>query len=196
MSPEAWSAGAWARFAAGLAGLALVQVSLVNFLPTPWAVPDLVAVGVLAIAVARGPLAGGLLGAWAGLVLDLIPPAAGPLGGWMLVLALAGLAMGRVSETYRPGPIAAMAMLAAGVGSVVLARAAVLAFAGSAPGVPVLGAALGSAAWALVLAPVGLLAMTRSARSPQASVRQPVRPGDARSGWAQQTRPPGGPGKP
>ena len=113
-----------------LVGLAIVQVSLVGFLPTPWAVPDLVVVAVLAVAVARGPLIGGLVGAGAGLVLDLIPPAAGPLGGWMLVLALAGAVMGRVAETYQPGPFAAMLLLAIGAGAVVVARAAVLWFAG------------------------------------------------------------------
>ncbi len=132
-----------------LVALAIVQVSLVDFLPTPWAVPDLVVVAVLAVAVARGPLIGGLVGAGAGLILDLIPPAAGPLGGWMLVLALAGAVMGRVAETYQPGPFTAMLLLAIGAGAVVVARAAVLWFAGWSVDVSVLGAAVASAAWAL-----------------------------------------------
>ena len=78
MSAPAWSRGAWVVLALVLVILAIAQVSLVNFLPTPWAVPDLVVVAVLAVAIARGPLIGGLVGAGAGLILDLIPPAAGP----------------------------------------------------------------------------------------------------------------------
>jgi len=166
MTAPAWSRGALVLLAIILVALALVQVSLVGFLPTPWAVPDLVVVAVLALAIARGPLAGGLAGAGAGLVLDLIPPASGPLGGWMLVLALAGAALGRVAETYQPGPFSAMILLAIAGGAVVLARAAVLWFAGSSVGPAVLGSAVASAAWALVLAPLALLLVTRSTPPP------------------------------
>lgn len=172
MSAPAWSRGALAMLAVLLVVLAIVQVTLVNLLPTPWAVPDLVVVAVLAVAVARGPLTGGLTGAGAGLVLDLIPPASGPLGGWMLVLAVAGAVLGRVAETYQPGPFAAMLLIAIGAGAVVLARAAVVWFAGSSVGVSTLGAAAGSAAWALVLAPLALLLVTRSTRpAPPSAVR-------------------------
>jgi len=164
VSTSAWSRSAWAVLALVLVTLAIVQVSFVDFLPTPWAVPDLVVVAVLAVAVSRGPLVGGLVGAGAGLVLDLIPPAAGPLGGWMLVLALAGAVLGRVAETYQPGPFTAMFLLAIGAGAVVVARAAVLWFAGWALDVSVLGAAVASAAWALVLAPLALLLVTRSGK--------------------------------
>jgi rod shape-determining protein MreD len=142
--------------------LAILQVSLLDFLPTAWAVPDLVVVAVLALAVARGPLTGGLVGAGAGLTLDLIPPASGPLGGWMLVLAVAGAALGRVAETYQPGPFSAMVLISVAAGAVVLGRAAVLWFAGSSVDVAVLAAAVASAAWALVLAPLALLLVTRS----------------------------------
>jgi rod shape-determining protein MreD len=171
MTAPAWSRGALVLLAGILVALALVQVSLVGFLPTPWAVPDLVVVAVLALAIARGPLAGGLAGAGAGLVLDLIPPASGPLGGWMLVLALAGAALGRVAETYQPGPFSAMLLLAIAGGAVVLARAAVLWFAGSAVDARVLGAAAASAAWALLLAPLALLLVTRVRPAPPAAVR-------------------------
>ncbi len=110
------SRGAVAAMVLGLVALALVQVSMLDFLPTPWAVPDLVVVAVLALAIARGPLVGGMAGAWAGLVLDLIPPAARGLwgldprarGGW------SGARPG--GREYRPGPVAAMALLAATAG--------------------------------------------------------------------------------
>ncbi|HSO05534.1 MAG TPA: hypothetical protein VLQ92_13695 [Candidatus Limnocylindrales bacterium] len=164
MSAPGWSPGALGLLAVGLIVMAIVQVSLVAFLPTPWAVPDLVVVAVLAMAVARGPLAGGLAGAGAGLVLDLIPPASGPLGGWMLVLAVVGAVLGRVAETYQPGPFSAMLAVALGAGAVVLGRAAILWFAGSSASVSTLGAVAASAVWGLVLAPLALLLVTRSTR--------------------------------
>lgn len=164
MNAPIWSRGALVLLAVVLVILAIVQVSLVNFLPTPWAVPDLVVVAVLAVAISRGPLTGGLSGAGAGLVLDLIPPGTGPLGGWMLVLALAGAVLGRVAETYQPGPFAAMVLLAIGAGTVVLARVAVLWFAGSSVDLAAVGAAVASAAWGLVLAPLALLLVTRSTK--------------------------------
>lgn len=185
MTPERPpSRGAVAIIVLGFVVLALVQVSMLDFIPTPWAVPDLVVVAVLALAIARGPLAGGLVGAWAGLILDLIPPAAGPLGGWMLVLAVAGAVLGRVAESYRPGPIAAMLLLSATAGVTVLLRGAVVWFAGSpAPG-PILGSAVVGALWALVLAPLALLLVSRPARTVEdVAVRLPTGGGsDPRSG--------------
>ena len=164
MSAPTWSRRALVVVVPGLVVLAIVQVSVVDFLPTPWAVPDLVVVAVLAAGIAHGPLAGGLAGAWAGLVLDLIPPASGPLGGWMLVLALAGAVLGRVAATSQPGPFAAMLLLAIAMGAVVLARSAVLWFAGTPASVTVVHSAVASSAWALLLAPLALLLATPLAR--------------------------------
>ena len=151
--------------------LAVIQVSLLDFLPTTWAVPDVLVVAVLAVSIGRGPVVGALAGAWAGLVLDLIPPAAGPLGGWMLVLAVVAAVLGRVADTYQPGPFAAMALLALAMGAAVLGRAAVLWFAGAPVGLPLVGAALAASLWALLLAPVALLLAThaqgrRASRAP------------------------------
>lgn len=158
--------------ALGLVGLVVVQVAVVTFLPTPVAVPDLVLVAVLALAHAHGPWLGGLAGAWAGLMLDLIPPAAGPLGGWMLVLGLVGAALGQVVATNRPGPFTSMALLAMGAGLAVLARAAVLWFAGTpVDALPSLVLAVASAAWGLLLAPVALLVASRSAERATAPAR-------------------------
>lgn len=154
-----------------LLGLVLVQVALVAFVPTPWAAPDLVVVAVLALAHAHGSWVGGLAGAWAGLLLDLVPPAAGPLGGWMLVLALAGTVLGRVVAAGRPGPFASMVLLSAGAGLVVLARAAVLWFAGSPAGPGALAVAAAAALYGLVLAPAALLVVSR----PRSRATTPVR---------------------
>lgn len=154
-----------------LMGLVLLQVALVAFLPLPVAVPDLVIVAVLALGYAQGPVAGGLAGAWAGLLLDLVPPASGPLGGWMLVLGLAGAAVGRLAATLRPGPLGAMALLGAGSGAAVLARGAVLWFTGAAPGWSLLAVAAVSAGLALLLAPVALLVVARDPGRDSAPVR-------------------------
>ncbi len=154
-----------------LAGLVALHVGLVALLPLPVAVPDVVIVAVLTLGLAHGGVAGGLAGLWAGLLLDLVPPAAGPLGGWMLVLGLGGAAAGRLAGTLRPGPLGAMAVVAAGTGVVVLARSAVLWFSGAVPaGSPVAVAAV-SAALALLLAPLALLVTARDRPRPTAAVR-------------------------
>lgn len=144
-----------------LVGLALVQGAVLSFLPTPWAVPDVVTVTVLAVACGYGPVAGGLVGAWAGLVLDLSPPAAGPLGGWILVLACVGAALGRVVATRRPGPWGTMLLLALAAGVVVPARAAVLWFAGAGLSLDVPATTLAAVGYGLLLAPLALLAVVR-----------------------------------
>jgi len=154
-----------------LAGLVLVQVALIAFLPVPVAVPDLVIVAVLAIGYAHGAVAGGLAGVWAGVLLDLVPSAAGPLGGWALVLGLAAAAVGRMATTLRPGPLGALLLVALGAGATVLARGAVLWFAGAAPGWSLIAVAAASAGLALLLAPVALLVMARGARRASAPVR-------------------------
>jgi hypothetical protein len=160
---------------AGLVVLVLVQGTLVAFVPTPWAVPDLVIVTVLATAVALGPsrgaVAGGLVGLAAGVLLDLVGPAAGPLGAWALVLALAGLVLGRVAHAARPGPFAAMVLVALGAGAVVLARAGVLWFAGVPLRWSVAGIAVASIGYALVLAPLALLALTPRSPGRTAPIR-------------------------
>jgi rod shape-determining protein MreD len=163
-----------------LAALVLVQACLVAFLPTPGAVPDLVVVAVLALGYGHGAVAGGLAGVWAGLLLDLVPAAAGPLGGWMLVLGLAGAAVGRMAGTLRPGPLGALVLIALGAGATVLARAGVLWFAGADPRAGVLLVAAASAGFALLLAPVALLATARRPRRGTAPARTvPVEVGAA-----------------
>lgn len=154
-----------------LTGLVLVQVVVVSSLPTPGAVPDLVLVAVAALAVARGPVAGGSAGLIAGMLLDLVPPAAGPLGAWTLVLGITGLMLGSACASLRPGPVASMALVAGGVGVAVLAREAVLWFAGDPVHGDALVVAAASAGYALVLSPVALLLVTPRAPRVTAPVR-------------------------
>ena len=109
---------------------ALVQVTLLSRLGLPGATPDLVLVVVLALAFVRGPTAGAGIGFGAGLLVDVIPPADGPLGLSALLLALAGYAAGRfVDRTERSAlaPLVATAVIAP---LVVLARALMLGLVG------------------------------------------------------------------
>lgn len=157
--------------ALAVVGLVLVQVTWLSALPAPVATPDVVVVTVLAIAVARGALAGGITGLWAGALLDLVPPAAGPVGGWTLVLGCAGLVSGRVARALRPGPFASMGLVALGTGLVVLAREGVLWFAGDPVRSDGLAIAAASAGYALLLAPVALLVVTERTARATAPVR-------------------------
>lgn len=156
---------------AAVALLVLVQLTWASAIRLPWAVPDLVVVAVLAAATARGPMVGAAVGLWAGLLLDLVPPAAGPLGGWTLVLGCAGLAWGLVASAVRPGPFASMALVALGAGLVVLAREGVLWFAGDPVRGDSLAIAAASVAYALLLAPIALLLVTPRPPRPTAPVR-------------------------
>lgn len=165
--------------AIGIAVLVLAEVTLVAFLPTRWAVPDLVTVAVLAVAHHRGPVAGGLTGAWAGAMLDLVPPAGGPLGAWMLVLGSVAAVHGRVVATRRPGPLLSLVLLALAAAAACAAHAGLLWFVGVPVAAPAVArAVLASGLWALLLAPLALLARPRR-RSRRRPRRGPLHREDA-----------------
>jgi hypothetical protein len=112
---------------------------------------------VLALAHALGPVRGALIGAWAGLILDLVPPAAGPVGAWAVILTAAGLVMGHMCEARQPGPWLAIGLVGIGAGAVVGARALLLWFAGNAPAPgPTLLVATWAALTGIILAPPAL----------------------------------------
>ncbi len=179
MTPDAPVVARRLRRTVPVAVLALVlaQVTLVNLLPTPGAVPDLATVAVLALGLAHGPVVGALAGALAGLVLDVIPPAAGPLGAWMLVLTLAGAAVGHLADTRRPGPFLSMAVVGLGSAIVVLGRAGVLWFAGAPADTAVVASAFVASLWALFLSPLALMVVTPRPRAvPRADRARPAAP--------------------
>ncbi|WP_239110392.1 rod shape-determining protein MreD [Phycicoccus sonneratiae] len=80
-------------------------------------VPDLVLVLVVAWALWRGPVAGGLAGLLGGWVLDLVPPGAAVLGLHALAYGAAGLLAGRLRVT---GPVAAPRVAGATLAAAVL----------------------------------------------------------------------------
>ncbi|MEV0619014.1 rod shape-determining protein MreD [Nonomuraea sp. NPDC050404] len=74
----------------------LAQVMLVNRVPLPaGGTPDLVLLAVIGASLARGPAAGAVLGFFAGLLVDVIPPSAHLVGQYAFVLALVGYVAGR-----------------------------------------------------------------------------------------------------
>jgi rod shape-determining protein MreD len=79
----------------------LVELTALPLLGLPGAVPDAVAVTVVAVGFAAGPVRGCVVGFAAGLVLDLAPPAAGILGLSAVVLLVAGYLAGLLGGTER-----------------------------------------------------------------------------------------------
>ncbi|MFB4281298.1 MULTISPECIES: rod shape-determining protein MreD [unclassified Nonomuraea] len=74
----------------------LAQVMLVNRVPLPaGGAPDLVLLAVIGAALARGPAPGAVLGFFAGLLVDVMPPSAHLAGQYAFVMALVGYVAGR-----------------------------------------------------------------------------------------------------
>jgi rod shape-determining protein MreD len=90
----------------------IVQVCVVNRLPLPGGgAPDLVLLGVVMFALARGAVAGALTGFSTGLVTDVLPPAAHVMGQYALVFCLVGFMVGRATERA-PGSSAVTVIVA------------------------------------------------------------------------------------
>ncbi|MFC9700413.1 rod shape-determining protein MreD [Streptomyces sp. NPDC056943] len=101
----------------------VVQVSVLARLQLPGAVPDLVLLTVVALALAYGPVSGSLIGFTAGLLADLAPPADHAAGRYALVLCVIGYLVGLAKPengrlTSATGPMAVV--VAAAVGSTLL----------------------------------------------------------------------------
>ncbi|NUS13896.1 MAG: rod shape-determining protein MreD [Streptomyces sp.] len=109
----------------------VVQVSVLARLHLPGAVPDLLLLTVLGLAISYGHVAGCLIGFFAGLLADLAPPADHAVGRYALVLCVVGYAAGlskpesgRLRTAAGPmlvviGAAVATTVLYAGVGSLV-----------------------------------------------------------------------------
>jgi len=109
----------------------VVQVTVLARLQLPGAVPDLLLLVVLGIALVWGPVGGCLTGFCAGLLADLAPPSDHAVGRYALVLCLVGYAAGllrpehgRLRSVLRPlllvaGAAVVSTLLYAGVGALV-----------------------------------------------------------------------------
>ena len=99
----------------------VLQVTFVARLHLPGATPDLVLLGVVALALAHGPTFGLGAGFAAGLASDLVPPADHTIGRWTLVLGLVGYAAGLAkAETRRSAFVPVLVVALAAAGSVLL----------------------------------------------------------------------------
>lgn len=91
-----------------------LQAGPLRHLSLAGVVPNLVLLVVVAAALVRGPEYGACLGLFAGLLVDLAPPADHVAGRWALALVLVGYLVGRTRPDTRPSPLAAVLVVAAG----------------------------------------------------------------------------------
>jgi rod shape-determining protein MreD len=117
--------------AVALALALALELSVLPHLALPYAVPDLVLLTVLALAVAWGPNQGALLGFCAGLVLDLAPPSVTAAGRHALVLTLVGALAGRAAAEARRSAVRTSLLAGIYAGAATLANAALGSLVGS-----------------------------------------------------------------
>jgi rod shape-determining protein MreD len=168
----------------------VLQVSVLARLHLPGAVPDLVLLTVLGLALVYGHVGGALVGFGAGLLADLAPPADHAAGRYALVLCVIGYLAGLVKpENGRlksaTGPLAVVAVAAiastllyAGVGALVGDTAA------RHVGLP--GLLFTATLYDLLLAPFvvpGIMALARRADNDPLAEANSAGSADISSGW-------------
>ncbi|MEV6182938.1 rod shape-determining protein MreD [Streptomyces sp. NPDC052016] len=168
----------------------VIQVSVLARLHLPGAVPDLLLLTVLGLAMVYGHVGGALIGFGAGLLADLAPPADHAAGRYALVLCVIGYLAGLVKpETGQiksaTGPM--VVVVAAAVGSTLL-YAGVGALVGdtAARHVGLTGLLFSAALYDLLLAPfvvpVVMFLARRSENDPLAETNS-AKAADISSGW-------------
>ncbi len=172
----------------------IVQVSVLARLQLPGAVPDLLLLTVLGLAMVYGHVGGALVGFGAGLLADLAPPADHAVGRYALVLCVVGYAAGLTKPEngqHRSASVPMMVVGGAAVGSTLL-YAGVGALVGDSPALHVglTGLLVTAILYDLLLAPFTVpLVMAlarRTARDPLASdaATGSGNGGDGARGWA------------
>ncbi|MDQ0990908.1 rod shape-determining protein MreD [Streptomyces sp. V3I7] len=169
----------------------VVQVSVLARLHLPGAVPDLLLLTVVGLALVYGQVGGALVGFGAGLLADLAPPADHAAGRYALVLCVIGYFAGLVKpETGRIKSATApmVVVVAAAIGSTLL-YALVGALVGdtAARHVGLAGLLFSAALYDLLLAPFvvpGIMALARRAdNDPLAEAGSGSKGTDISSGW-------------
>ncbi|AXE26371.1 rod shape-determining protein MreD [Streptomyces globosus] len=171
----------------------VIQVSVLGRLQLPGAVPDLVLLTVVALALVYGHTSGALIGFAAGLVADLAPPADHAAGRYALVLCVIGYAAGLVrpdSGRFRSawGPL--LTVVAAAITSTLM-YAGVGALVGdtAARHVGLTGLLLTATVYDLLLAPFTvpfIMALARRAENDPLAVEAntgQAKAADVSSGW-------------
>ncbi|MFB7635029.1 rod shape-determining protein MreD [Streptomyces sp. NPDC056149] len=101
----------------------IIQVSILARLHLPGAVPDLLMLVVVGLALVYGQVGGSLIGFGAGLLADLAPPADHAIGRYALVLCVIGYAAGLTKPDggqHRSATLPLIVVLGAAVGSTLL----------------------------------------------------------------------------
>ncbi|MGW3648105.1 rod shape-determining protein MreD [Streptomyces sp. NPDC000878] len=169
----------------------VVQVSVLARLHLPGAVPDLLLLTVLGLALVYGHVGGALVGFGAGLLADLAPPADHAAGRYALVLCVIGYLAGLVKPENgqlksATGPMAVV--VAAAVGTTLL-YAGVGALVGdtAARNVGLSSLLFTAALYDLLLAPFvvpGIMFLARRAENdPLAETNSSAKKADISSGW-------------
>lgn len=96
-----------------LAVAVVLQVSLFPHFSWDGVVPNLALLVVVGAALVRGPQFAVVLGFFAGVLIDLAPPADHIAGRWALALIIVGYVAGRVRQDARPTAMAVVATVAA-----------------------------------------------------------------------------------
>jgi rod shape-determining protein MreD len=169
----------------------VVQVSVLARLHLPGAVPDLLLLTVLALAMVYGHVGGALVGFGAGLLADLAPPADHAAGRYALVLCVIGYAAGLVKPEngrLKSATAPMLVVVGAAVGSTLL-YAGVGALVGdtAARHVGLPGLLFSAALYDLLLAPFvvpAVMALARRAENdPLAETTSAAKATDISSGW-------------
>jgi rod shape-determining protein MreD len=168
----------------------VIQVSVLSRLHLPGAVPDLLLLTVLGLAMVYGHVGGALIGFGAGLLADLAPPADHAAGRYALVLCVIGYLAGLIKpETGQvksaTGPMAVV--VAAAIGSTLL-YAGVGALVGdtAARHVGLTGLLVSAALYDLLLAPFvvpGIMALARRVDNDPLAETTSAKAADVSSGW-------------
>ncbi|MCH0566753.1 MULTISPECIES: rod shape-determining protein MreD [unclassified Streptomyces] len=169
----------------------VIQVSVLARLHLPGAVPDLLLLTVLGLAMVYGHVGGALIGFGAGLLADLAPPADHAAGRYALVLCVIGYCAGLIKPENgqvksATGPM--ITVVAAALGSTLL-YAGVGALVGdtAARHVGLAGLLFSAALYDLLLAPFvvpGVMALARRAENdPLSDTGSSARSADISSGW-------------
>lgn len=134
---------------------AILQVTVVNPLDLPGGGPDLVLLVLIPLAMVQGPMSGAVTGFCAGLLVDLVPPAAGHVGSWALVLCVTGFLAGQFRFDSRRSALRTLGVVAGLSAFVVLAHAGVALLFGEAEveGHELVSVTVGTVLYDLLLAP-------------------------------------------
>lgn len=161
--------------AAGMLLLSMIgQVTVVNRLPLPGgAAPDLVLLTVVGYALVRGATAGAVMGFCAGLVGDVLPPAAHVLGQYALVLCLIGFTAGRVAGS-RPDARLPVALACAAAGPPAVAATSALLGDAQMSGAMLTTTLPWAIGYNLLAAPPGVWLVMRLVRGPRERDLRPV----------------------